>query len=104
MRIEAFAEHNEALTHIRDGDKTVFKYIDFKNNPESISLHISSGKNGGTIVVSSDKPCTNNWRKSISKGAAKEKMEDRNKGNQRYIRDSCRLASVLRKRGRFVLN
>jgi beta-xylosidase len=73
LRIEAFAEHQESLTHIRNGDKAVFKYIDFNDNPNSISFRISPGKDGGTIIVSSDKP----WHKQLAQihieGGSEEK-------------------------------
>ena len=65
-------------------------YLREKTAGPSSSLPISRG--------------ANNWRKSISKGAMREKMEDRNEGDQKHIRGSCRMAPVLRKRGRFVLD
>ncbi len=57
LRIHTFSEKNEVLGDINNGDKAVFKYIDFEKGVCSISLMINPGAKGGRIVISSDEAC-----------------------------------------------
>jgi len=56
LRIQAFSESLEELAKIKDGDKAVYKYIDFGKGVNSIKIRISPGSNGGKIIISAGKP------------------------------------------------
>jgi hypothetical protein len=56
LRIEQFEEKSEKLTQIHSGDKAGFKYLNFGNGVDSITLRIAARQNGGKLVVSLDKP------------------------------------------------
>ena len=56
VRIQSCAPDNEELGGIGDGDKAVFKYVDFKNGVKSISLRVAPGELGGRIVIAIDQP------------------------------------------------
>jgi arabinoxylan arabinofuranohydrolase len=62
VRIQAFASDNEELTGISNGDRAVFKYVDFGNGVKRITLRIAPGEDGGRIVVSIDQP----WYKRLA--------------------------------------
>ena len=61
VRIEACAENNEHLTEIRDGDKAAYKYIDFEEGVESISVRVKAGASEGGISFKAGMP----WGKSV---------------------------------------
>ncbi len=56
LRIEQFDTGSEMLTKIHSGDKAAFKYIDFVDGVDSISVKIKTGAKGGKMVLSLDKP------------------------------------------------
>jgi len=62
LRIEQFENRAEKLTKIHSGDKAAYKYINFGDGVDSITLRINPGIKGGKIVVSLDKP----WRKRLA--------------------------------------
>ena len=62
LRITQFENRAEKLTEIYSGDKAAYKYINFGDGVDSITLHINPGPKGGKIVVSSDKP----WHKRLA--------------------------------------
>jgi arabinoxylan arabinofuranohydrolase len=56
VRIQAFDAEDEELAGIENGDKAVFKYVDFKEGVKSVTFRIAPGADGGRIVVSIDQP------------------------------------------------
>ena len=62
VRIQLFEEGNEELALMNNGDKAVYKYINFGEGIKEISLRIAPGPDGGRIVVSADKP----WHKKLA--------------------------------------
>lgn len=56
LRIEQFEPDNEQLTKIYSGDKAAWKFIDFSQGADSITIRIKPGNKGGKMVVSLDKP------------------------------------------------
>lgn len=56
LRIEQFDTHSEMLAQIHSGNKAAFKYLDFQEGVDSISIKIAPGSKGGKMVVSLDKP------------------------------------------------
>ncbi|MCF8364415.1 MAG: family 43 glycosylhydrolase [Bacteroidales bacterium] len=56
LRIEQFEPDNEQLTKIFSGDKAAWKYIDFGDGVDSITIRIKPGDKGGKMVISPDKP------------------------------------------------
>ncbi|MBE0637350.1 MAG: family 43 glycosylhydrolase, partial [Bacteroidales bacterium] len=56
LRIEQFEPNNEQLTQIYSGDKAAWKYIDFGQGVDSITIRIKPGSKGGKMVASLDKP------------------------------------------------
>ncbi len=62
VRIQAFEPKNEALFHIKNGDRAVFKYIHFRQDVKSMTLRVAAGADGGRIIVSLDKP----WHNKIA--------------------------------------
>jgi beta-xylosidase len=61
VRINAISNDNEALTMMRNGDAAAFKYINFENGVDSLTLHVAPGKKGFTINIALD----NSWGPSI---------------------------------------
>ena len=51
VRIEAIAADNEQLGKIRNGDKAAFKYVDFGEGVEHISVHVKPGSSPGGISL-----------------------------------------------------
>jgi len=62
LRIEQFENSAENLTQIHSSDKAAYKYINFGDGMDSISLRINPGTKGGKIMVSLDKP----WHKRLA--------------------------------------
>jgi len=62
VRIQAFTPDNEELAGMENGDKAVFKYVDFKEGAKSITIRIAPGEDGGRIVVAIDQP----WSKRLA--------------------------------------
>lgn len=62
VRIESFDKEQEKLSQIRNGDKVVYKYIDFGTGVGKITFRIAPGNSGGTIVINADKP----WHKQLA--------------------------------------
>ncbi len=56
VRIEQFEPENEMLSKIHGSDNVAYKYVDFKDGVNEITLKVKSLKNGGTITVRSDTP------------------------------------------------
>lgn len=63
MRIQLFEPNNEMLTHIENGDKAVFKYIDFGEGVNTVSVRLLPKTKGGTLSLKIDKP----WHQEIAK-------------------------------------
>ncbi len=63
MRIQLFEPDNEMLTHIENGDKAVFKYIDFGDGVNNVLIRLAPKAKGGTLSLKIDKP----WHKEIAK-------------------------------------
>jgi len=62
VRIEMLDKANEKLSKIRDKDKVVYKYIDFKDGVTSVSIKVKKGKSQAKIKLLTDKP----WHKEIA--------------------------------------
>jgi arabinoxylan arabinofuranohydrolase len=62
IRIHAFSKDQEELAQIRNGDKAVFKYIDFGTGANRIKLRVSPGSKGGKIFINADKP----WHQQLA--------------------------------------
>lgn len=62
VRIQACGPDNEELAEMGNGDKAVFKYVDFSKGVKSISIRVAPGENGGRIVVAIDQP----WHKRLA--------------------------------------
>ncbi len=62
VRIESYSNTKEQLCKIKNKDKVVYKYIDFKDGVKSVSLRIKKGTNGGRINMMIDQP----WHKKIA--------------------------------------
>jgi len=58
VRIEAIATDNEALAGIRNEDRAAFKYIDFGDGVEKVTVRIAPGARAGKIALALDMP----WR------------------------------------------
>lgn len=63
VRISAISPNNEALTGINKGDKVAYKYIDFKEGVDSVTVNIKPGKFKGNIDFALDAI----WGRSIGK-------------------------------------
>ena len=61
LRVEATAADNEALTQIRKNDKAAYKYIDFGNGADSVTINLLPCGAEGVIDVAID----NAWGPSI---------------------------------------
>ena len=76
VRIELIEPGNEALTKIQHENRAVFKYIDFGNGADSVSMRFKSGTAPGMITIKADMP----WGPTIAdvtipeSGAANEWM------------------------------
>jgi arabinoxylan arabinofuranohydrolase len=62
IRIQACGSDNEELAEMGNGDKAVFKYVDFGKGVKSVSLRVAPGEDGGRIVVAVDQP----WHKRLA--------------------------------------
>ena len=51
VRIQGFGENNEILAGIRNADFAAYKYIDFGDGVETITIRVAPGKNQGKIEV-----------------------------------------------------
>lgn len=85
IRIEEFEKGNEALTQINDGDRAVFKYIDFKSGLKQVELKVKPGKFAGTIQLKSDYP----WRGEIAQFEINKATE-----NQEWITISTGINNI----------
>jgi arabinoxylan arabinofuranohydrolase len=61
VRITACAADNEALTGIRDNDRAGYKYLDFGQGVDSLSIRVAPGMDAGRIDIGLD----NIWGPSI---------------------------------------
>ncbi len=61
VRISAISEKNEALTQIKKGDKVAYKYIDFKDGVDRVTVNVLAGKSDAIIDFALD----NIWGPSI---------------------------------------
>jgi len=52
--VSAFSSNEEQLTNIKDGDRVVYKYIDFPSTINKIELRLKPGKKGGKIQLIMD--------------------------------------------------
>ena len=62
VRIELFAPHEERLSGISGGDRAAFKYIDFADGVNRVTLRVKPGGNAGRIDLALDMP----WHPSIA--------------------------------------
>ena len=62
IRIAQHDTYAEGLTYIHSGDKAAYKYINFGDGVESITMRLAPGSKGGRIVVSLDKP----WHRRLA--------------------------------------
>lgn len=56
VRIELFQTANEKLTKIHGSDNVAYKYVDFKEGVNEITLRLRALKNGGTITIRTGTP------------------------------------------------
>lgn len=56
VRIRAFTGDNEELAGIKDKDRVVYKYIDFKDGVDRFSIRVAAGKDPGRIDLVLDMP------------------------------------------------
>lgn len=56
VRIEAFSEDNEQLAEIRKEDKAAYKFVDFEEGVESISVRVKPGASEGGISFMAGMP------------------------------------------------
>ncbi|HDS07786.1 MAG TPA: carbohydrate-binding protein [Bacteroides sp.] len=61
VRIRACAADNEELAGIRDGDRAVFRYVDFGDGVDSVSVRVKPGKHSGRIDLKAGMP----WGTSV---------------------------------------
>ena len=61
VRVEEYAPEQEALAGMRNGDKAVFKYIDFKSGVKSMTVRILAPE-GGRLIAAIDQP----WHQRIA--------------------------------------
>jgi hypothetical protein len=96
IRIEQFEEKREELTKIHSGDKAGYKYIDFGEGVDSITVRIATGPKGGKLVVSLDKP----WNKRLAileiQPGEGEQWQEMTFPVKKCYRSSCALAAFLR--------
>lgn len=62
VRIQQFEPMNEELGGIENEDNVAYKYIDFKDGADEVSIRVKPLKNGGKIVVRLDQP----WHSGIT--------------------------------------
>ena len=62
VRIEKLSDDNECLAKIQNGDRAVFKYLDFSENPQKISMRVLPGSHESTIRICLDSP----WSKPVA--------------------------------------
>ncbi len=53
MRVSTVGEDTEILSGIRDGDRAVYKYLDFKTMPKHLRIRVKPGKSDSTISFQS---------------------------------------------------
>ena len=56
VRIRACADDNEELAGIRDEDKAVYRYVDFGNGVDSVSVRVMPGRDPGRIDLKAGMP------------------------------------------------
>lgn len=54
--IKACAPDNEELTEIGNGDRAVYKYLDFKEGVKSVTFKVAPGADAGSIDIAMDRP------------------------------------------------
>lgn len=62
VRIKQTDIKTEALCEMQSGDKAAYKYIDFREGTDSITIRILPPVAGGSLIVSADKP----WHKRLA--------------------------------------
>jgi arabinoxylan arabinofuranohydrolase len=60
-RVEVYNTDNEILTKFQKDDKAAYKYINFGNGVDSITLNVAAGQKGGVIDIALD----NSWSASV---------------------------------------
>lgn len=61
-RIEQHGPQAEGLFQIKGDDRAGYKYIDFGDGVESVTIRVASANKGGTVIVSRYKP----WRRTLA--------------------------------------
>ncbi len=56
VRIELFETENEMLSEIHGSDNAAYKYVDFKEGVNEITLRVKALKKGATITIRTDTP------------------------------------------------
>ncbi|WP_163718565.1 family 43 glycosylhydrolase [Mangrovibacterium lignilyticum] len=56
VRIQLFEPGNEKLTEIHNTDNVAYKYVDFQDGANEITVKVKPLKNGGTVIVRADEP------------------------------------------------
>ena len=54
LRISTGGDETEILTGIHDGDRAIYKYIDFKTEPKKLRLRVKPGKSDCTLSIHLD--------------------------------------------------
>jgi hypothetical protein len=54
VRVSPGDEGSELLSHIRDSDRAIYKYLDFKTVPKKLRLRVKPGKSDCTLSVHLD--------------------------------------------------
>ena len=73
VRIKAWADDAEALTEIRNGDKVVFKYINFEEGVNKIDIRLKPGTEGGRIVIFDEQI----WHQKLGEIEVDPSLDDR---------------------------
>lgn len=53
VRVSTGGEDTEILSGIRDGDRAVYRYLDFKTTPKHLRMRVKPGKSDSTISFQS---------------------------------------------------
>ena len=62
LKIQSFSPYQEELTQINNGDKALYRYIDFTGEEKKLVLRLAPGKTSCDISVNIDKP----WHRKIA--------------------------------------
>lgn len=54
VRVSTGGEDTEILSGVRNGDRAVYKYLDFKTAPKHLRLRVKPGKSDGTVNIYQD--------------------------------------------------